>query len=49
MLYWDALLQRYKVLWPIMSEVRKTVLRDLVCTYVCIETPRSPAEIYFTA
>lgn len=38
-----------KVLWPIMSEVRKTVLRDLVCTYVCIETPRSPAKMYFTA
>lgn len=49
MFYWDALLQRYKVLWPIMSEVRKTVLRDLVCTYVCIEIPRSPAKIYFTA
>lgn len=32
-----------------MSKVRKAVLGDLVCTYVGIETPRSPAKIYFTA
>lgn len=49
MFYWEALFPRYEVLRPIMSKVRKAVLRDLVCTYVGIETPRSPAKIYFTA